>query len=560
MMRTKLNIIISMLCFLMTSCFIDNDRGYEESSNGQVDVTFTVTLPQAETVDTHTRTYYPDTDIRNVDVLVFDEEGKFMNRIKVDEGALVPTGSGVNFSVRLDATPDRRILHLVANGRTEDGTDRINYGDIATGAFESEVIPRLYIEEPFTSTLLADITPLVMWGRTELNGVTVVNKVEGVKLLRTVASIQVKTEYMTPGNGLEDFMLHRFYLIDAPTQGFVAPDDYLSGASTPSHPRPFPMWERYPTELAGTDAYSPLYMYEQNRFGQYQGVVIEALYKGQPGFYKVAIADSEQRPLDIVRNHRYILKITKVTGAGYADMNTAVVSAPSNALKVDLIDDDEDFPCIVADGQYTMALSNNSLVMYGNPGGEVELGTVYSSRGIRPTLAVPVGCNWLTSLNATSLGNDKYRITGNFTNGTGQLCSTTLTMVCDNLSQTMQVDWNPAVSDVRDSDSYVVTLFGSGDKSWTAKVITDESDTKGVFLSSITSDPKVFGPAGGDGLEYMVFSLNSIYASNAYLHVAADGKGRGTVKVSTSVNGVAIARRVAIWIPREYPFLAACDR
>lgn len=552
MIRIKLNILIAMLCFLLASCFIDNDNGRGGNSYGQVDVTFSVTLPLPETVDTRAGLPYIDADIKNVDVLVFDKDGKFMERIKVDGAALSATSSGVNFFVRLDATPDKRIIHLVANGRTADGvTDRVNFQDIAVGTSESVAIPSLSTSVISVGNgLLADIMPLVMWGRTELNGISVVSKAEAVKLLRVAASIQVRAANATPENGLNDFQIKRIALMKSLKKGYLTPAGYSGEASIPNESRPMEEDGSWNIDKSwSVDNNLVLYTYEcAFTASDYQGVIISAVYKGQPCYYKVAVVDG-QTPVDIIRNHRYILTVTKVNGAGYADVNTAVGSAPSNAIKVSLTDENEDFPCIVADGQHLMGLTNNSVVVYGKLT-SAELGTVYSSRGIEPVLTVPAGCDWLVGLRTRALGDNKYAIVGDFYYGAGRpSCSTALTLTCDNLSQTMQVDWNPAVSDNKDADSYVVTLFGSRDKNWTARVVTSESDPKGVFLSSKTSDPTKFNPATGEGIdEYMTAALNSIYASNAYLHIAADERGKGTVKVNTSVNGVAVSRRIVIWV------------
>ena len=47
-------------------------------------------------------------------------------------------------------------------------------------------------------------------------------------------------------------------------------------------------------------------------------------------------------PLNIVRNHRYIVTVVGVNGPGYESPDIAVASAPSNALKVELTDEDTD--------------------------------------------------------------------------------------------------------------------------------------------------------------------------------------------------------------------------
>lgn len=555
MIRIKFNILIGMLCFLLSSCVIGEDNGGGKDAPGQVDVTFSVTLPQPEVVNTRVGLPYSDADIKTVDVLVFDQQRRFMERIKVDEPALVSTGlGGVKFTIRLNATSDSRTIHMVANGRTVGGgTDRVNFRDIAAGADEGSVLPSLYTEvlQP-ENGMMADIMPLVMWGRTELNGVSAVSGAS-IKLLRVAASVNVKTANPTFENGLFDFQIKKIAMTGAAGHGYLTPDNGYHDVSTPNYPRPLTDGVFWGTDQTwSNEGVLTLYTYERSyQNTNYIGLFLSAEYKGQPGFYKVALVTGDGFLLNIVRNHRYTLTVTKVSGPGYADIQTAINSAPSNAIKITLTDEDEDFPCLVADGQHLMGLSNNSFVMYGNNTNRVVLGTVYSSRGVTPVPTMPAGASdWLKNLNAYAIGGNQYEISANFQNGGGQSHSTTLALTCDNLEQTMQVDWVPPVSDNKDTDSYVVTLFGTLDKNWTANVVTNESDLKGVFLSSVTSNPADFAPASGSGLDKMVFSLNSIYASNAYLHLAADGKGKGVVKVSTSVNGVAISRRIVIAIPQ----------
>ena len=96
-------------------------------------------------------------------------------------------------------------------------------------------------------------------------------------------------------------------------------------------------------------------------------------------------------------------------------------------------------PCIVADGQYRMASSNNVFSLYGKTdvttsATGVDICTVYSSRGIQPVLTLPDDCNWLTNLSAQALGSNKYKITGILPRSTNDAVATTLTMTCDNLS------------------------------------------------------------------------------------------------------------------------------
>lgn len=210
----KIQYIIGILiAFLFASCSHEEEE--QKPAYGKIDVAVSVTLPQPESVNTLTRAGgpYTDTDIKNADLLIFDKDAKFMERVKVDNDRLVVTGTGINFTVRLDATSERRIIHLVANGRSADGTsDRLNFGGITPGMAENAAISSLqtasleHVDEG-ESTLLNHVMPLVMWGRFALNGINIVTKAEGVKLLRSTACIQVKKGNGGGNTGLGDFVI-----------------------------------------------------------------------------------------------------------------------------------------------------------------------------------------------------------------------------------------------------------------------------------------------------------------------------------------------------------------
>ena len=95
-----------------------SDKGENQGTvYGKVNVALSVTLPEPENVHSFSSWAYADSEIRNVDVLVFGEDGKFIERVKVDGGELTPSGTEISFSIRLDATSKRRVIHLITNGR-----------------------------------------------------------------------------------------------------------------------------------------------------------------------------------------------------------------------------------------------------------------------------------------------------------------------------------------------------------------------------------------------------------------------------------------------------------
>lgn len=539
-MKSYLKIIPYLICILFASCASDDSRPTQTPR--QVNVALTVTLPEPENVHSLARSY-TDSEIRNVDVLVFDEDGKFMERVKVDGGELTPSGTEISFSIRLDATSKRRVIHLVTNGRTPDGvTDRLNFGDVTPAMLESVAMLALKTST-FTGTLVDNVMPLIMWGRVELpTGINIVTNADNVKLLRAVACVQVKKGAVDATNGLNDFTVQSITVNKGADCGYLTPTNY-STTVTPVTGRPL-SGSTLNYANGWSDGETPsLYIYERNcTSGDYMGVIIKAMYKGKEGYYKVVMVDNVGTPLNVVRNHRYIITVVSVNGPGYASVTDAINFAPSNALKVELTDEDSDFPCIVADAQHRMTMSNNVFNLYGknqttSVANGIEICTVYSSRGVTPV--VTGGTTWLTGLQVQSLGNNKFKIVGNFA-GTSTLVSTTLTLTCDNLSQSVEVSWNPEISTLKDSDSYVLDLVNVTNHNWTIQIMNPSSTTW------LALHPTASLPAAFPGVDGFLSELNSNYYTHAYLHIGFGSNRNGRVQMSSVVGGKTKACKIII--------------
>ena len=539
-MKSYLKIIPYLICILFASCASDDSRPTQTPR--QVNVALTVTLPEPDNVHSLARSY-TDSEIRNVDVLVFDEDGKFMERVKVDGGELTPSGTEISFSIRLDATSKRRVIHLVTNGRTPDGvTDRLNFGDVTPAMSESVAMLALKTST-FTGTLVDNVMPLIMWGRVELpTGINIVTKADNVKLLRAVACVQVKKGAVDATNGLNDFTVQSITVNKGADCGYLTPTNY-STTVTPVTGRPL-SGSTLNYANGWSDGETPsLYIYERNcTSGDYMGVIIKAMYKGKEGYYKVVMVDNGGTPLNVVRNHRYIITVVSVDGPGYASVTDAINFAPSNALKVELTDEDSDFPCIVADAQHRMTMSNNVFNLYGknqttSVANGIEICTVYSSRGVTPV--VTGGTTWLIGLQVQSLGNNKFKIVGNFA-GTSTLVSTTLTLTCDNLSQSVEVSWNPEISTLKDSDSYVLDLVNVTNHNWTIQIMNPSSTTW------LALHPTASLPAAFPGVDGFLSELNSNYYTHAYLHIGFGSNRNGRVQMSSVVGGKTKACKIII--------------
>ena len=368
-----------------------------EQNNGDIDVNISVVAPLPDQENFVATKSFSDVTIKNMDVLVFDENGKFFRRVKVHPDSLTQTVSGAKFIIRLPATTKKRILHIVANGRTVDGlTDRLNFSSIVGGVHESTAISGLKTGDPGTlhgKTAWTDkVMPLLMWSRVEFNGITLNSKKDNVKLLRSVAAIRVTSESYIKNIS--------FTVLNSAKTGFLTPSSPIGTVAIPSTPRPTGD-NSLPYDNAWTETVAnPVqYIYERNcSASDHMTIIVKADYiqygEDITCYYKILLKDASGNPVNIVRNHRYNVKITVDppnfgAGMGYSNLADALANPPSNGVKVDVHDEYDDFTGIVADQNSFMSLSNTEIVHLAKEGAvlpELLLFTVYSSRNITPVL------------------------------------------------------------------------------------------------------------------------------------------------------------------------------
>lgn len=544
-LRLKILYTICVL-LLFVSCSNNDDNTL---SSGKIEVAISVTLPEQEEVLTRA---YTDKDIKNMTVLLFDNNNKFMERIDVDESDIALDANGIKFNIVVDATPDNRTLHLIANARTTDGaTDRIDLSGLATTKTEAQIIPGL-TTKAITGTgenaLLDNIGPLMMWGRVALAGVNVTTVVNDVKLLRSVACVRVKKA--ASGDGLSSLIIKKIAIHNGVGQGNVAPSVYTSAVTTtPTTGNPYSVAAFDYTKAWSATSTEPFaYIYERNCSStDYMSVILSATYNGKEGYYKIALANGDNAPINILRNHRYTITILSVNGPGYESVATAASSRPANnsSLKVQInVDDTQAYPYISADSQYWMGTSNNVFQLIGSSTGSntsnVELCSVYSSRGVAPVVT-----NQPTGLTTTVTGSgNQYKVIGTFTNSSS-IANHTLTISCDNLSLPLGVQWTNAITSYAggnsDTDSYVLDLANSL-KSW--KVwIPNPATSNMVHLHPTANLPGALTANTGSG---MLTELTVDYFGHAYLHINKSAGHRDEVWTSALSNGNIVTRKTII--------------
>ena len=215
-----------------------------------------------------------------------------------------------------------------------------------------------------------------MWGESAEMTLTSDMKIESLKLLRMVAKINVVVaDAMAPKFKMKEILLYNYR-----KGGYLVPDrDNLKAGSTTLVEEPTPLGSRieFPTDPVSyteieDDKSCTNYIYtfetEQPKtagdapdFDKMHALVIGAEFDGNSlSYYRVNFnktVDNVTTFLDLLRNHRYEIKIVEVKGNGYGTPEEAFNSKGLN-IGTEIIEwDDSEMGEIVYNGQYTLSVS-----------------------------------------------------------------------------------------------------------------------------------------------------------------------------------------------------------
>lgn len=359
-------------------------------------ITLTATLDMPELL----RDTRSVASISSLWLLVFDENHRYLYRAKallpgqvenISGGTQLPAkGSAQDnkrrpFSVRLLSSTRPRIIHFVAN---YDFANDFPQDYLLKDTDEGQLINRL------TDQNHNEISYWRVFKFNNLQTNTFANHT--FLLLRNQAEVVIKNET----NGA--FQLRGFCLHNAPDRGTLAPyrakatkqndtadplysDVLYSFPTTPTAPTLLPGMQvqnqlgavttntqaistfEYKNSEADPDRQLCVIMYGQQR-GQ-----------SQPGYYKIDLQEEVNdrngnflgsEPVDLVRNHRYTIRILHVDTKGYRTFEEAVKAPAGNNIfaSIELKDFAE-----VSDGNYSLDVGSTEVVL-------VKPGTTYSTK------------------------------------------------------------------------------------------------------------------------------------------------------------------------------------
>lgn len=355
----------SLLIFMIGSCIDDE---FAASTPGVIDEDGMVSLSITAQVPGLKVTRGVDVngeEIATLWILAFNESENMICRVLATQTNNVQGSGGGAGTFSAEVPASTRVLHFLANVNMDNFSDQENIG-----RHENEVV----------APLVSSSGNLVYWGRkefsseTELTDFAVASQNSPVLLYRNQALIQYDLS-SAPDLKVEGWAVCNQYAF-----GTVAPfDASVVGNSeyTPYHfdlgtydyvttvPETYRIKLRDDDEVATASSQvgDPRYIFENVNADDDQVYVIMKIQKGNGGwkYYKILIIDDKKDPYPIIRNHKYIVKITDVNEAyGVGSFEAAKTATPANNPWITISDE---IPEIVS-GSTLLGIEGETTVVY----------------------------------------------------------------------------------------------------------------------------------------------------------------------------------------------------
>lgn len=294
-----------------------------------VSVSFTTSVPEYKTVITRA-----NGGVNEMYLLVFDENGNYIARRVATLSSQTSTGG--TFTAQLPSSSNRRIIHFVSN------YDWTNFND-TPGINEAGVVALLSTQN---ATFWSRMVLNSGISSTSFNGIT-------VELLRNQAKISVINE-------AAELTYDGFTIHNTPQKGSVAPYSLANGFTVGTITEPLNI-SLSPALVSGISIAEKFLFERKNASASnITTVIIRGTYSGQQYYYKIDLIDAQKNRYNIERNYHYIVKIKKVTRAGYTNFNDALQGASHNNTALDPII--EKYP-MISDGTSKLEVERTLVVL-----------------------------------------------------------------------------------------------------------------------------------------------------------------------------------------------------
>lgn len=332
-MKKILSLLLTLLVLSSCSDSLNEDGGSAPSDGSRLEdggITLTITLPDFSKEEL---TRAGDTGLKSLNVVAYDDKGVFLSNQSVSAYELV-SGTDNTYKVKVPVTDKATKIHLVANAGDLSDTQ------CQSGLDKAAISGTINTENP------------VCWGMISVSDLMKENP--EISLLRQFAKVNVKYEKTTSSDFNDDktFELESFQLYDAANKGTIAPKDFDYNAAAVNVPddagKANSGWQTGETpfyETAAGQAY----------------LIVKGKYNRVESYYKVSfLTDNDMtKPMALLRNHAYTVKITHVNTYGWPTEAEAIKDPyPENRMRVDVKDDNPLVTDMIACKDYHLGVSD----------------------------------------------------------------------------------------------------------------------------------------------------------------------------------------------------------
>ena len=360
--------IYSFMAVLAALLFVGcTDRFGIQKLSVEPGITFSVTVPQSGVA---TRSFSQE-EIHSLHVLVFDENGYFVECQKAQPVNPSAFGTDMNveysFTVNLQASPNKRILHFVANydfesNPVEYGTEYSVISHLTVGDRQEAYWQRVVLEEGIYE---------------KFDDMPEKGKLVKIPLVRNFAKVVVESK-------IENFEVLGYALWNVPDKGSVAPcvlasqafatyakqegdpgdsygnnpwvcrayDDLSAHYADDSESSGYKGYLPKDATIVSTDASSltfdnnAKYMYERP-FSDDEtntAIIVKGKYNGNISFYKIDLVMPPEQGVsehyNILRNYTFKANIVGCSADGYQSAQEAAMNPASNNFMASVVTQD----------------------------------------------------------------------------------------------------------------------------------------------------------------------------------------------------------------------------
>ncbi len=361
---------------VLSGCIHDHETTLPDNSR---EVMFSINIPGSSAPGTRALGHGEENEVQTIEMLLFDPQTDrvaggpvFAYNISTDAG----NAAQKTFSVRLpDGTFD---VMIFANAR-----EAFNKTVIEAGDEQEQALARLTVSMPDSGWAAdpahADKKYLIpMWGMKRNLSIAQSTGMSGIWLHRMASRIDLTVTGDDEQTG--DFKLKDIKLYNVQKEGRVAPTTAgwnATGKINGTTPAGLAV---SPSVVAGCGvhpaiSYAPaiaadekgcvgeMYLFEAPKAISHADpnapfLTVKGEFEGTEGWYRIDLADYDDMTyLDVLRNHRYSIRIESVSGKGYTDEDDAINNRGGNIVVGITQWNEYDMGGTVFDGQHFLSIN-----------------------------------------------------------------------------------------------------------------------------------------------------------------------------------------------------------